>query len=235
METVIQALNVMGKATAREVASRLGIEPATALNMLREHEEGEEVIQSNGYWVVGKPSLNRTARAAVQPPVKVTVNDLARLLAEHGPKSSAELAALARIESKRVAPMLTYHLEKGKILREKIDGKFVYSVRADSPTTAVPVEPEPTPVVPAAPAVPALTDADKPLEQFVSEIPSFTEGRSAGQVIPTVRVLSREIRRTRNKLASLEKLRDAVRVVGRHKNLVNQLVGEAGNAKTKNA
>ncbi|MFO3905822.1 DUF1627 domain-containing protein [Enterobacter hormaechei] len=221
METVIQALNVMGKATAREVASRLGIEPATALNMLREHEEGEEVTQSNGYWVVGKPSLNRTSRTAVQPPVKVTVNDLARLLAEHGPKSSAELAALARIESKRVAPMLTYHLEKGKILREKIDGKFVYSVRADSPTTAVPSEPEPAP---AAPAVTALTDADKPLEQFVSEIPSFTEGRSAGQVIPTVRVLSREIRRTKNKLASLEKLRDAVRVVGRHKNLVNQLV-----------
>ncbi|QMN72150.1 DUF1627 domain-containing protein [Leclercia adecarboxylata] len=224
METVIQALNVMGKATAREVASRLGIEPATALNMLREHEEGEEVTQSNGYWVVGKSSLNRTARTAVQPPVKVTVNDLARLLAEHGPKSSAELAALARIESKRVAPMLTYHLEKGKILREKIDGKFVYSVRADSPTTAAPAQPEPTP------AAPAITDADKPLEQFVSEIPSFTEGRAAGQVIPTVRVLSREIRRTRNKLASLEKLRDAVRVVGRHKNLVNQLVGaEVGN------
>lgn len=225
METVIQALNVMGKATAREVASRLGIEPATALNMLREHEEGEEVIQSNGYWVVGKPSLNRTARTAVQPPVKVTVNDLARLLAEHGPKSSAELAALARIESKRVAPMLTYHLEKGKILREKIDGKFVYSVRADSPTFAAPAEPEPAPAAPAAPAVTALTDAEKPLEQFVSEIPSFTEGRSAGQVIPTVRVLSREIRRTRNKLASLEKLRDAVRVIGGHKNLVNQLVG----------
>ncbi len=234
METVIQALNVMGKATAREVASRLGIEPATALNMLREHEEGEEVTQSNGYWVVGKPSLNRTSRTAVQPPVKVTVNDLARLLAEHGPKSSAELAALARIESKRVAPMLTYHLEKGKILREKIDGKFVYSVRSENSAAVVAQEPaiekkEPEPT-PAATAAPALTDADKPLEQFVSEIPSFTEGRSAGQVIPTVRVLSREIRRTRNKLASLEKLRDAVRVVARHKNLVNQLVGtEVGN------
>ncbi|MDX7624559.1 hypothetical protein [Enterobacter bugandensis] len=48
-------------------------------------------------------------------------------------------------------------------------------------------------------------------------------------MIPTVRVLSREIRRTKNKLASLEKLRDAVRIVGRHKNLVNQLVGDALN------
>ncbi len=225
METVIQALNAMGKATAREVASRLGIEPATALNMLRDYEEGQEVTQSNGYWVVGKPLSAKPARAAVQPPVKVTVNDLARLLAEHGPKSSAELAALARIESKRVAPMLTYHLEKGKILREKIDGKFVYSVRSEKQAAAAPKEPviekkEPVP----APAVPELTDADKPLEQFVSEIPAFTERHVEGQVIPTVGVLSREIRRTKNKLASLEKLRDAVRVVGRHKNLVNQLV-----------
>jgi hypothetical protein len=37
-------------------------------------------------------------------------------------------------------------------------------------------------------------------------------------------VISREIRRARNKLASLEKLRDAVRVVGRHKHLVQHLV-----------
>lgn len=232
METVIQALNVMGKATAREVASRLGIEPATALNMLREHEEGEEVTQSNGYWVVGKPLRTQAARAAVQPPVKVTVNDLTRLLAEHGPKSSAELAALARIESKRVAPMLTYHLEKGKILREKIDGKFVYSVRSEKPAAAVPKEPvienkerEPAP---AAPVVPALTDADKPLKQFVSEIPSFTEGSVTVEAVPTVRVISREIRRAKSKLANLERLRDAVRVVGRHKRLVQQLMnGEA--------
>ncbi len=225
METVIQALNVMGKATAREVASRLGIEPATALNMLREHEEGEEVTQSNGYWVATiRKQKSAPTRPAVKPPVSVSVSDLTRLLTEHGPKTAAELAKLARIQTKRVAPMLTYHLEKGKILREKIDGKFVYSVRADSPTFAAPAEPEP------APAAPAITDADKPLEQFVSEIPSFTEGRSAGQVIPTVRVLSREIRSTKNKLASLEKLRDAVRIVGRHKNLVNQLVGtEVGN------
>jgi len=45
-------------------------------------------------------------------------------------------------------------------------------------------------------------------------------------------VISREIRRARNKLANLEKLRDAARVVGRHKNLVHQLVNEAGRVTT---
>ena len=67
METVIQALNVMGKATAREVASRLGIEPATALNMLREHEEGEEVTQSNGYSVRPGHPINETERSVMIP------------------------------------------------------------------------------------------------------------------------------------------------------------------------
>ncbi|QSW37025.1 DUF1627 domain-containing protein [Leclercia pneumoniae] len=60
----------------------------------------------------------------------------------------------------------------------------------------------------------------KDVVQIVSEIPSFTEGRDVSVAIPTVRVISREIRRAKSKLANLERLRDAVRVVGRHKHLV---------------
>lgn len=70
------------------------------------------------------------------------------------------------------------------------------------------------------------------IAKIVSEIPSFTEGRVTGQAVPTVRVISREIRRAKSKLANLERLRDAVRVVGRHKHLVQQLVnGEIENSK----
>lgn len=39
METVIDVLKAMGKATYREVAARLEIEPVEALNMLREQRE----------------------------------------------------------------------------------------------------------------------------------------------------------------------------------------------------
>jgi len=46
-----------------------------------------------------------------------------------------------------------------------------------------------------------------------------------GITVPAVRDISREIRRTRNKLDQLTKLRDAVRVIGRHRNLVQQLTG----------
>ncbi|MEY8176001.1 DUF1627 domain-containing protein [Enterobacter hormaechei] len=79
-----------------------------------------------------------------------------------------------------------------------------------------------SPQVPEAPAAP---EEAKPVEQIVSEIPSFTEGRAAVEAVPAVRDISREIRRTRNKLEQLTKLRDAVRVIGRHRNLVQQLTG----------
>ncbi|EDX0371737.1 hypothetical protein GTL21_002382 [Salmonella enterica] len=50
METVIDALKAMGKATAREIAARLKIEPVEALTMLREQEESGAVTFINGYW-----------------------------------------------------------------------------------------------------------------------------------------------------------------------------------------
>ena len=39
-------------------------------------------------------------------------------------------------------------------------------------------------------------------------------------------MISREIRRTKNRLAQLTKLQGAVRTVARHKNLVQQLVNQ---------
>lgn len=62
------------------------------------------------------------------------------------------------------------------------------------------------------------------VRQIVSEIPSFTEGHITTLAVPNVRVISREIRRAKSKLAKLERLRDAVRIVGRHKHIVQQLV-----------
>ncbi|ENL4830074.1 hypothetical protein AB5G42_004950 [Salmonella enterica subsp. enterica serovar Teko] len=48
METVTEALKAMGKATAREIAARLGIEVRDALEMLREQQEAGAVEFLNG-------------------------------------------------------------------------------------------------------------------------------------------------------------------------------------------
>ncbi|KFC89453.1 Protein of uncharacterised function (DUF1627) [Leclercia adecarboxylata] len=237
METVTQALEKMGRATYREVAARLDIEPVEALNMLREQRDQGLCDFSDGGWFIGKVTgAKRTALAPAPKPVlhgvapdPVDPEVIRELLAKNGAMDTAALA-LAVNRNGRGMTSAMRALERQGVVVKNGQGKGVtWSL------PAAPAEPEPVPVSPAAPAVPAFTDADKPLEQFVNEIPAFTERHVAGQVIPTVQVISREIRRTKNKLASLEKLRDAVRVVGRHKNLVNQLVGEADHAKTQNS
>jgi hypothetical protein len=149
METVLDALKSMGKATAREIAARMKIEPATALDMLRELEESVHVTQSNGYWMVTggdiKPAPAST-KPVVIPPVRVTISDLIALLTEHGPKTAEDLSKLAGVESKRVAPMLTHHMTKGRILREKVGGKFVYSVASAAvPASVTDAQPAITP------------------------------------------------------------------------------------------
>lgn len=223
METVTQALEKMGRATYREVAARLDIEPVEALNMLREQRDQGLCDFSDGGWFIGKvTAAKRTALAPAAKPVlhgvapdPVDPEVIRALLAKNGAMDTAALA-LAVNRNGRGMTSAMRALERQGVVVKNGQGKGV--------TWLLPAEPaEPQPA-PAAPAVPALTDVDKPLEQFVNEIPAFTERHVAGQVIPTVQVISREIRRTKNKLASLEKLRDAVRVVGCHKNLVNQLV-----------
>ncbi len=229
METVIQALEKIGPATYRQVADRLDIEPVDALNMLREQRDLGRCDFADGGWFIGKVTgAKRTALAPAAKPIlhgvapdPVDPEVIRALLAKNGAMDTVSLALEVNRNGRGMTSAMRALERQGVVVKNGQGKGVTWSL------PAAPAEPEPTP---AAPAVPALTDAEKPLEQFVSEIPSFTEGRSAGQVIPTVRVLSREIRRTRNKLASLEKLRDAVRVVGRHKNLVNQLVGaEVGN------
>ncbi|MFS6815003.1 DUF1627 domain-containing protein [Citrobacter meridianamericanus] len=218
METIIDVLKAMEKATAREIAARMKIEPVAVIGMLREHEERNEVAQANGYWKVatgeGK-SQPEVISSVSKVPASVSVSDVIALLAEHGPQTSLELATLAGIESKRVAPMLTHHMIKGRIIREKVGSKFVYSVPATASvknkSSARQEQEESAPLVP-----------EKSVTEIVEEIPSFVS-RPDDLLIPTVRGISSEIRRTKAKLANLEKLREAVRSIRKHNALLQEL------------
>lgn len=218
METILDVLKAMEKATARKIAARMKIEPAAVIRMLREHEERNEVVQANGYWKVATGEVKSQPKAISsfsKAPVSVSVSDVIALLAEHGPQTSLELATLAGIESKRVAPMLTHHMTKGRIIREKVGSKFVYSVPATASVknkNSAPREPETsTPLVP-----------EKSVTEIVEEIPAFVS-RPDDLLIPTVRGISSEIRRTKAKLANLEKLREAVRSIRKHGALMQEL------------
>ncbi|EEG5587139.1 hypothetical protein GZB59_003677 [Salmonella enterica] len=70
MESVLDALKAMEKATAREIAARLDIEPRDALNMLNEQQEIGTVTFLNGYWSLSgtRPVTTKTVKHKAPKP-----------------------------------------------------------------------------------------------------------------------------------------------------------------------
>ncbi|WP_116330012.1 DUF1627 domain-containing protein [Enterobacter hormaechei] len=234
METVIQVLEKMGRATYREVAARLDIDPVDALTMLREQRDQGLCDFGDGGWFLGnvtgqpqqstpKAPVNSSPRLKGEEPEPVDLDVVRQQLREQGAMTTVSLAAVVNRNARGMVSVL-HALERQGVVVKNGQGKGVtWSLPASS------TEPEPEPAAESVTAVSAepelaATAQPKDIAQIIREIPSFTEGRATAQTIPTARVISREIRRARNKLASLEKLRDAVRVVGRHKHLVQHLV-----------
>lgn len=242
METVIQALEKMGRATYREVAARLDIDPVDALTMLREQRDQGLCDFGDGGWFIGtvtKQTQQSTPKASVsqarhlkgEQPEEVDPDVIRQQLRDNGVMNTVSLAAAVNRNARGMVSVLRALERQGVVVKNGQGKGVTWSLPATSP------EPEPEPAAEYVTAVSvepemAATKQQKDIAKIIREIPSFTEGRVTAQTVPTVRVISREIRRTKNKLASLEKLRDAVRVVGRHKNLVQQLVNaEVANGK----
>ncbi|VAE68517.1 Uncharacterised protein [Enterobacter hormaechei] len=226
METVIQVLEKMGRATYREVAARLEIDPVDALTMLREQRDQGLCDFGDGGWFLGTvkgQSQQSTPKAPVHPfprlkgeePEPVDPDVVRQQLREQGAMTTVSLAAAVNRNARGMVSVLRALERQGVVVKNGKGKGVTWSLAV----VTEPVKQEPVPEAPAAP------EEAKPVEQIVSEIPSFTEGRAAVEAVPAVRDISREIRRTRNKLEQLTKLRDAVRVIGRHRNLVQQLTG----------
>lgn len=104
METVIQALEKMGRATYREVAARLDIDPVDALTMLREQRDQGLCDFGDGGWflgtVTGQPQQS-TSKAPVSPPPRLKGEEpepvdpavVRQHLREQGTMTTASLAA----------------------------------------------------------------------------------------------------------------------------------------------
>lgn len=238
METVIQALEKMGRATYREVAERLDIEPVEALNMLREQRDQGLCDFADGGWFLG--SVTDAKRVTFVPPANPVLHGQARepvdlavirsLLAKNGAMDTASLAKEVNRNGRGMTSVMRALERQGMVVKNG-QGKGVTWSLPVTTEIAEASEGPATPLVIAAPEV-AEPIQPKDIAKIVSEIPSFTERCVTAQSVPTVRVISREIRRAKSKLANLERLRDAVRVVGRHKHLVQQLVtAEVDNGK----
>ncbi|EAA6844575.1 DUF1627 domain-containing protein [Salmonella enterica subsp. diarizonae] len=149
MESVLDALKAMGKATAREIAARLDIEPRDALNMLNEQQEIGTVTFLNGYWSLSgvKPVTAKTVKRKTPKPknpedtaAKIGEPQLMDVIREHGPQTAEDLATLFGITSRKVIATLATATGRGRLSRIKQDGKYCYTL----PESVSAHEPEPT-------------------------------------------------------------------------------------------
>ena len=204
METVLDALKAMKKATYREVAARLDIEPVEALNMLREQKEQGLCDFVDGGWFLGtateqkvSPLVERVL-SAMQGQGAMSANQVAEKLGKSPRALNASLGAMSK---------------DGLVLRH-VDGKNITWSLAGEP--AMQPEPqEPAPEVGEQAAAPAC----KSTAEIIQDIPTFAS-RPDDLIIPSSRYISTEIRRTKAKLANLQRLQGAVRELRRHKHLL---------------
>ncbi|HBA8710480.1 TPA: DUF1627 domain-containing protein, partial [Escherichia coli] len=207
METVFDALKAMGKASSQEVAARLGMTRDEAINELwKLKRRGWADNKGPMWWLTNEKSDENDT--VTQTP-KVTAQMLIEAIERHGPKAADELALMFRITSRRVNSSLAMAISKGRLIRVNQNGKFRYCIPGDN----LPAEPKvesvaetdgkafPQPVGVALPVQEAATQEDIKTEtvtDIVQSLPSFTETRADGLVLPSLHMANRELRRAKN-------------------------------------
>lgn len=221
METVLDALKAMKKATYREVAARLDIEPVEALNMLREHKQQGLCDFFDGSWSVGtaKEQARELAKApAVTPvhqaprlkgeePAPVDADAVRQMLGKNGAMSTAALAAAVNRNARGMVSVMLAFERQGVVIKNGQGKGVTWSLPVTGQTetdSTEAVQPEPS---------------SKSLNEIIGDIPAFT-ARPDDLIIPSSRFISNEIRRTKAKLSNLQRLQGAVRELRRHKHLL---------------
>ncbi|MBJ9325787.1 hypothetical protein I5503_02930 [Citrobacter amalonaticus] len=235
METVIDVLKAMGKATAREIAARLKIEPVEALTMLREQEESGAVTFINGYWDIATddaPVPKFITAPAVTPkktiplrknaevvrgaePAPVTPQMVIDLLTEKGSMNTSDLANLLNRNPRGLGTVLRSYADRVLIMKNGSGKGVTWS--------CIPTTPEAVHIP--APEVTAKTEQKYNADGLAE--PALHGASPDDLLIPNVRFISHEIRRTKAKLDRLYKLRDAAREVSKQNHGLKRLGGRA--------
>ncbi|EOY5736477.1 TPA: DUF1627 domain-containing protein [Enterobacter asburiae] len=215
MESVIDALKAMGKATYLDVAARLDIEPVEALKMLREQKEEGLCDFFDGSWSVGTAKEHKPKRIRPKQPSPLVERILSAMQGQ-GALSANQVAEKLGKGSRALNASLGAMCKDGLVLRH-VDGKNITWSLAGDPAIQ-PEQQEPA----AAEAKAALAQESKALEEIIGDIPAFAS-RPDDLIIPSSRYISTEIRRTKAKLANLQRLQGAVRELRRHKHLLQGL------------
>ncbi|EML9985655.1 hypothetical protein RHQ60_001119 [Citrobacter amalonaticus] len=232
---IIDVLKMMGKATTREIAARLKIEPVEALTILREQEDLGAVTFINGYWDIATddaPVPKVITAPAVTPkkttplrknaevvrgaePAPITPQMVIDLLTENGWMSTSVLADLLNRNPRGLGTVLRSYADRGLIVKNGSGKGVTWSY--------IPATPEAVHIP--APEVTAKTEQKYNTDDQAE--PDLHGSSPDDLLIPNVRFISNGIRRTKAKLDRLYKLRDAAREVSKQNHGLKRLGGRA--------
>lgn len=148
METVIQVLEKMGRATYREVAARLDIDPVDALTMLREQRDQGLCDFGDGGWFIGtvtkqpqqstpKVSMSQAPRLKGEEPEEVDPDVIRQQLRDNGAMTTVSLAAAANRNARGMVSVLRALERQGVVVKNGQGKGVTWSLPASS------TEPEP--------------------------------------------------------------------------------------------
>lgn len=179
METVLDALKAMGKATAREIAARMKTELVDVLVELQQALEDDEVEFEHGCWSLSAIASAKTAKRKTPKPeapkgstVKIGEPQMLDAIREHGPQTAEDLATLFGITSRKVTSTLAMATGRGRLTRINRDGKYWYCLPEQ-------VLPEPN----AAPAPDPVPDTDNASTAETGIAPVSDNAESAPEVL----------------------------------------------------
>ncbi|EMU8428806.1 DUF1627 domain-containing protein [Escherichia coli] len=229
-----------------ELAARLDISREEVLNELWELKRNGVVDKTGHTWfLAGEGESGVTEEQPVQseaPDVltgvgeqKVTADMMIEFIGQEGAKTCEELASKFGVSTRKVASTLAVVTATGRLARVNQNGKFRYCIPGDNlpaePKAALVAETDgksfPQPAGVALPVQEVATQEDIKTEtvaDIVQSLPSFTETRANGLILPSLHMANRELRRAKSHVQKWERVCAALRELNKHRDIVRQIV-----------
>ncbi|EAA1960291.1 DUF1627 domain-containing protein [Escherichia coli] len=245
METVLHALKAMGKANSVELAARLDISREEVLNELWELKKNGVVDKTGHTWflaVEGESGV--TEGQALQPEApdavteevapKVTADMMIEFIAQKGATTCEELADKFGVTTRKVASTLAVVTATGRLVRVSIKGRFHYKKpdvengdlsasssqdeqsHHEAENSAAGDEMNRFPLA-------SESTAKASTDEFIREVPSFTEKSASSVMLPPLHAASRELRRAKKQVQKWERVCAALRELNKHREIVMQI------------